>query len=123
MANSLEFRTVLPDAEYDMVIPAHQTVDVSYDDAPMPSRYRIVAASSHMHAGGKHFRMSIAETGQTIYETTVWAEPTPAVYDKTILLIEQGQTLRLECTFENLGSTEQRFPEEMCVGAMYVMPW
>ena len=123
IAVALEFRTILPEKQYDLVVPAHGSVDVAYDDAPMSGRYRVVAASSHMHEGGKHFRMSIAETGQTLYETTVWAEPTPAVYDSTIVVIENGQTIRLECSFENTTAKEQRFPDQMCVGAMYVLPW
>jgi len=123
VAVALEFRTILPEAQYDLVVPAHGSVDVSYDDAPMVGRYRIVAASSHMHQGGKFFRMSIAETGQTLYETTVWSEPAPAIYDKTVVVIENGQTIRLECSFENTTATDQRFPDQMCVGAMYVLPW
>ncbi len=120
---ALQFRTVLPKSEYGLTIPAHQTVDVSYDDEPMTSRYRILAASSHMHEGGKHFRMSIVETGQTLYETTTWVEPKPTLYDKTTLVIEQGQTIRIECSLENTTATGQKFPEQMCVGGMYVMPW
>lgn len=123
VAVALQFRTILPKAQYDLVVPAHDTIDVTYNDDPIDGRYRIVAASSHMHAGGKHFRMSIAETGQTLYETTVWSEPAPTTYDKTVVVIEKGQTIRLECTFENTSAQEQRFPDQMCVGAMYVMPW
>jgi hypothetical protein len=123
IAVALEFRTILPESQYDLVVPAHGSVDVAYEDAPMAGRYRVVAASSHMHEGGKHFRMSIVETGQTLYETTVWSEPAPAIYDKAVVLIEKGQTIRLECSFENTSATDQRFPDQMCVGAMYVLPW
>lgn len=120
---ALEFRTILPPAEYALVVPAHQTIDVNYDDEPMPSRYRIVAASSHLHEGGKHFRMSILETGQTIFETSTWSEPKPALYDKAVLVIEKGQTIHLECSFANTTAVDQHFPAQMCVGAMYVIPW
>lgn len=120
---ALEFRTVLPESQYNLVVPAHDSMDVSYDDAPMKGRWRVVAASSHMHEGGTHFRMSIAETGQTLYETTTWVEPAPAIHDKTILLVEDGQTIRLECSFENTTAKDQKFPDQMCVGAMYVLPW
>lgn len=123
IALALEFRTILPKSEFTLNVPAHQSVSVSYDDAPASSRVRILAASSHMHEGGKHLRMSIVETGQTIYETTTWVEPKPSVYDQSILVLDQGQTIRIECTLDNTTATDQKFPAQMCVGAMYVMPW
>ncbi len=120
---ALEFRTILPETEYDLVVPAHGSINVSYDDAPMMGRWRVVAASSHMHSGGKHFRMSIAETGQTLYESATWIEPAPAIYDKSIIVVEDGQTIRLDCSFENATAKDLRFPDQMCVGGMYVLPW
>lgn len=120
---ALEFRTILPQAEFTLAVPAHGSIDVSYNDAPMKGRWRVVAASSHMHAGGKHFRMSIAETGQTLYETSTWVEPAPTIYDKAIVVVEDGQTIRVECSFENTTAKDQKFPDQMCVGAMYVLPW
>jgi hypothetical protein len=36
-------------------------------------------------------------------------------------VVEPTQTLRLDCSFENPTATEQRFPSQMCVGAMYVL--
>lgn len=120
---ALEFRTILPQTQYDLVVPAHGSIDVTYDDAPMVGRFRVVAASSHMHAGGKHFRMSIVETDQTLYETATWVEPAPTIYDKSIVIVEDGQTIRLACSFENTTAKDQKFPDQMCVGAMYVLPW
>lgn len=118
---SLIFRTVLPEAQYSLVVPARGAVDVTYEE-PAGGHYRIVASSTHMHEGGKHVRFSIKETGQTLYETSNWANPTPVVHAARKLLVEAGQTFRLECSFENPGAMDQRFPEQMCVGGMYLLP-
>lgn len=117
----LTFRTVLPVEQYGLVVPAHGTADVTYEE-PAGGHFRVVAASSHMHQGGAHFRMSVKETGQTLYETTQWAEPQPALYDTQLIVIEDAQTLQLDCSFENAGDADQRFPDQMCVGGMYTLP-
>jgi hypothetical protein len=117
---ALEFRTILPEAEYTLTVPAQGSIDVTYD-VPVTESYRLAAASSHMHEGGTHFRMSIVETGKTLFETTTWAEPQPALYDSEKVVVEEGQTLRLECSFENGSATPQHFPQQMCVGGMYTL--
>lgn len=117
----LLFRTVLPAEQYALTVPAHGSIDVTYEE-PGSGHYRIAAASSHMHAGGKHMRLSIKETDTTVYETTVWSDPAPATFEAQKLIIEEGQTFRLECSFENNGPTDQHFPAQMCVGGMYLLP-
>jgi hypothetical protein len=118
---ALLFRTVLPQEEYGLVVPANgtETIDVS---EPAGASYRIAAASSHMHAGGTHFRMSIAETDQTLYETTTWSDPVPRLFDTQKIVVDGAQTFRLECSFENTSDTDQHFPDQMCVGGMYLLP-
>ena len=118
---ALLFRTVLPQEEYGLVVPANgtQVLDVS---EPAGASYRIAAASSHMHAGGTHFRMSIAETDQTLYETTTWSDPVPRLFDIQKIVVDGAQSFRLECSFENTSDTDQHFPEQMCVGGMYLLP-
>lgn len=116
----LAFRTVLPVEQYGLAVPAHGSVDVSYEQ-PAGSRFRVVAASSHMHQGGTHFRMSVKETGQTLYETTAWAEPQPILYDTQKIVVEEAQTFLLECSFDNPGDADQAFPDQMCVGGMYTL--
>jgi hypothetical protein len=117
---ALEFRTILPEEQYGLSVPAMDSISVSYDQ-PAGARYRVAAASSHMHAGGTHFRMSVVETGQTLFETTDWAEPQPAIYDTQKIVVEAEQTIRLECSFENPTSAVQSFPQQMCVGGMYTL--
>jgi hypothetical protein len=117
----LQFYTVLPKEEYGLTIPAHGSTDVTYAQ-PAGGSFRIAAASSHMHAGGTHFLMSIKETGQTLYETTNWAEPQPALFDTQKVVVQAGQNFQLDCSFTNDGASDQYFPQQMCVGAMYLLP-
>jgi hypothetical protein len=116
----LTFRTVLPPEQYELVVPAHDAVDVAYEE-PVGGAFRVAAASGHMHEGGTHLRLSVAETGETIYETTDWASPAPKTFEAQVLLLDAAQTFRLECSFENAGATDQAFPEQMCVGGLYLL--
>ncbi len=116
----LQFLTVLPTEEYTLSISAHASTDVTYE-VPATGSYRIAAASSHMHEGGTHFRMSIKETAQTLFETTNWADPAPALFDTQKVVVQDGQTFQLECSFTNDGTSDQHFPQQMCVGAMYLL--
>jgi hypothetical protein len=116
----LQFRTVLPETQYGLVVPAQDTADVTYEE-PAGGAYRVAAASSHMHQGGTHFRMSIKETGQVLHETTEWAEPQPTVLDAQKIVLGANQTLLLECSFENASAQDQHFPDQMCVGGMYLL--
>lgn len=116
----LVFRTFLPEAQYTLAIPPKDHVDVSYD-MPAGGPFRVAAASSHMHAGGTHFRFSVAETGKVLHESDDWADPVPTLYEVEKVVVEEGQTLRLECSFDNPSDVTQRFPEQMCVGGMYTL--
>jgi len=118
---ALEFLTVLPDEQYDLVVPAHDEVDVTYEQ-PIGESYRVAAASSHMHEGGRFFRMSVPETDRVLVETTEWAEPVPEMFDDEKVVIDGAHTFRLECTSANETSVDRRFPDEMCVGGLYVLP-
>lgn len=117
----LEFRTVLPEEEYDLVIPANGEIDVTYEE-PIGASYRVAAASSHMHQGGRHFRMSVAETDLTLFEGDDWADPVPRQFDGAPVVIDGAHTFRLECSFANPTSSDRRFPDEMCVGGLYLVP-
>jgi hypothetical protein len=117
---ALQFRTVVPPEQYTLTVPAHGSIDVAYEE-PAGGKYRIAAASAHMHEGGTHFRMTIKETGQVLYEGTNWADPVPAVYDTQKIVVEAGQTFMIECSFTNDGAVDQHFPQQMCVGGMYLL--
>jgi hypothetical protein len=118
---ALVFRTVIPKEEYTLTIPAGQTVTGTYEE-PAGDRYRIAAASSHMHDGGEHFQLQIKETGVILYETSTWSEPMPALFDTRKIVVEANQTFQISCTFHNRGPVDQHFPDQMCVGAMFLLP-
>jgi hypothetical protein len=118
---ALQFRTVLPEAQYGLVVPARDEVEVTYEE-PIGASYRVAAASSHMHAGGRFFRMSVPETGRVLVETTEWAEPVPRIFDDERVVVDGAHTFRLECSFANETDADRRFPDEMCVGGLYVLP-
>lgn len=116
----LLFRTVLPKEQYTLTIPAHGKTDVTYAE-PTGGKYRIAAASSHMHEGGTHFKMSVKETGQVLYETVNWADPSPKLFDSQKVVVDDTQSFQLDCSFDNPSGTDQHFPQQMCVGGMYLL--
>ena len=119
---ALQFVTLLPEEQYGLTVPAMGSIDVSYEIA-VGERVRLAAASSHMHQGGRHFRLSVKETGDTIFETESWEDPSPRLFAPPAKkVVEAEQTWLMECSFDNPSATAQRFPDQMCVGALYVLP-
>jgi hypothetical protein len=117
----LELRTLLPAEQYGLVVPAAGSIDVSYaivatDDV------RVAAASTHMHDGGTHAKLSVDESGLVLHETFDWSEPDTTLHQGVPAVVKAGQTYRLECSFVNPGPLDQHFPDQMCVGGMYVLP-
>jgi hypothetical protein len=117
----LDLVTVLPAAEYALSVPAHGSVSVSY---PQPSggSFQIVGAWGHMHDGATQFLLSIKETGMTLFQTDDWAEPKPMMFGSQTVLVDSTQSFQLDCSFANEGSAAVGFPDQMCVGAMYLLP-
>lgn len=116
----LAFRAVLPEEQYTLSIPAGAALDVTYSE-PAGERFRIVAASSHMHAGGTAFRMSILERDFTLFETTDWHNPEPHVFGFEKVVVEANEHFLLDCSFQNDGDATISFPDQMCVGGMYIL--
>ena len=120
----LEFMTILPAEEYDLTIPAGETRDVSYD-VPVTARRRVAAASTHMHVGGTHAKLSAVPAGGgdpiVLHETTEYTGGAPTRHDGTPVYVEAGDAFRLECSFANDGATPQEFPDQMCVGGLYLL--
>jgi len=117
---ALQFRTLLPEEQYTMVVPANGDLDVSYE-IPVDGDVRVAAASTHMHEGGKSASLVVEPSGFVLHETDQWAEPEPTLHGGTPAILRTGDTLRLSCSFENTSSSDVRFPQQMCVGGMYVL--
>lgn len=117
----LQFRTILPEEQYDLVVPANGNVDATYEE-PIGESFRVAAASSHMHEGGRSFRLSVVESEQVLYESTDWSDPVPRAFDAERVIVDGAHTFRLDCSFVNETTTDRRFPQEMCVGGLYLLP-
>jgi len=103
-----------------MVVPANGSLEVSYE-IPVESDVRVAAASTHMHEGGKRAALVVEPSGFVLHETDQWAEPEPTLHGGTPAILRTGDVLRLSCSFENTSSSDVRFPQQMCVGGMYVL--
>jgi hypothetical protein len=87
------------------------------DDCTMPQDMQMMRVYSHMHRHGTHFLATVA--GSTVYETTTWSDPKPAVFAPP-KSYKQGDPLHFECAFTNTGTTTLTFGEsaltnEMCI--------
>lgn len=103
----------------------NSTQEVSYD-CTVPVDMSVMKTASHMHKHGTHFTSTVA--GQTLYETDVWDEPTPAFFDPPRAL-KAGDPLHFACTFQNNSAGFLTFGEsaesnEMCilVASFYPVP-
>jgi hypothetical protein len=84
---------------------------------PIPYDISMIYAISHMHKQGTHFKAATAT--QTLYETTVWDEPAPKLYDPPIQ-IPANSTITYGCDYNNATGMTLTFGEsaqknEMCI--------
>lgn len=92
----------------------------------LPFDMNIIKAGSHMHKHGSHFDATVG--AETIFETTTWDEPKPALFSPAKAL-KGGDTLKFNCTFVNNSPNTLTFGEsaetnEMCifVSSFYPVP-
>jgi hypothetical protein len=111
--------------EPDIDVAPHASAVVSHDCA-IPFDMNVIKAASHMHRHGKSFVATVA--GDTVYETTTWDEPVPALFDPARTL-HANDPLHFECVFQNDGDQPLKFGEsadtdEMCIfaSAFYPVP-
>jgi hypothetical protein len=111
--------------EPNFTILPNQTDTVTHD-CSVPFDMNLIKAASHMHKHGTHFEATIA--GETVFETTEWAEPEPAYFDPP-RAVSGGDPLHFGCTFVNNSSKPLTFGEsadtdEMCIfgAAFYPLP-
>ena len=106
-------------------VEPHATQTVTHD-CHIPFDMNLLKVSSHMHKHGTNFDATIA--GETVFETTQWSDPEPALFDPA-RVARANDALHFECTFENDGDTTLTFGEsaesnEMCIfaGSFYPVP-
>jgi hypothetical protein len=84
----------------------------------VPKDIALLRGSSHMHRHGARFVATVSD-GTMLYESNVWEEPVPRVFDPP-LPIAMGTQIKWSCDFENdTGSTlafgESASKNEMCI--------
>jgi hypothetical protein len=87
------------------------------DDCTIPQDMQVLRTTSHMHQHGTSFLASIA--GSTVYDTTSWSDPTPALWSPPIA-VKAGAPLHFQCSYTNPGTTtltygESALTDEMCI--------
>lgn len=109
----------------DIDVPPASTATMKHD-CTIPFDMNLVKAGSHMHKHGTHFTSTIG--GETIFETTTWDEPDPALFDPA-KPVKGLAPLKFECTFVNNSAETLTFGEsaennEMCifVASYYPVP-
>jgi hypothetical protein len=95
------------------------------DTYMLPQDVYILTASSHMHKYATKF-VATASSGQTLYSTTTWDNPTPASYSPPLLLTS-GTSITWTCTdVNNTGSTltfgESALANVMCIDVNIFYP-
>lgn len=84
----------------------------------VPYAIQMIRAVGHMHARGT-LLTAVTNSGQSVYETTVWDEPEERVFDPP-LAVAGGSTITWSCTYQNdtgnvLTFGESATANEMCI--------
>jgi hypothetical protein len=100
----------------DINVPP-QGKQVDSNDCTIPFDMNILRASSHMHQHGTDFVATVS--GSTVFQTTAWDDPKPALFDPAMKL-QQGDPLHYACSFTNNSTSPLTFGEsaltdEMCI--------
>jgi hypothetical protein len=88
------------------------------DTYTLPQDVNILTASSHMHKYATNF-IATASSGQTLYSTTLWDNPTPATYSPPLVLTS-GTTITWTCTDVNTTGTTLTFGESATANVMCI---
>jgi hypothetical protein len=108
------------------------TIQISPSNAPqtasatctLPQDMTVLASGSHMHARATQFAATAG--GQTLYQTTSWNSPVPAVYTPPLQLAK-GTNVTFSCTYVNDTGQLLTFGESartnvMCIYEMLFYP-
>jgi hypothetical protein len=88
------------------------------DSYTLPQDVYILTASSHMHKYATKFVAS-ASSGQTLYSTTSWDNPTPATYSPALHL-SSGTSITWTCTDVNTTGSALTFGESANTNVMCI---
>jgi hypothetical protein len=80
----------------------------------------MMGSASHMHKQGIHF-VATTSTGQTLYDGTEWAEPTPKSFNPPLHLAS-GTRITWACTYNNTTGKTLTFGESAGTNEMCIFP-
>jgi hypothetical protein len=100
-------------------------ISTSTDSFTLPQDIQLMSSASHMHHGGTNF-VATASSGQTLYQTTEWAEPPGKPYSPPLSLTT-GTKITWTCTYDNTTGTLLSFGESalknvMCISVSVFYP-
>ena len=108
-----------------LTVPATGQPSTSTASYSLTQDVNLLLGASHMHKRATHF-VSTASTGQTLFETTQWSEPTPTIYSPALHLAS-GTTITWSCTYVNDTTSTLTFGESaqtnvMCISEFIYYP-
>ena len=90
---------------------------------------KLFALGGHAHEWGTHVRLTVDRAGKNEqlydhdWEPHYQADPPLLYFDTNAPLeLHAGDTLNVECAYQNTTDAEIRFPREMCVGLGFYFP-
>ena len=86
----------------------------------LPTDIWLLGAASHMHSRGIDF-VATADTGDTLYQGTDWAEPRPKIFQPALPL-KSGTKITFTCTYQNNSSITMTFGESAATNEMCNFP-
>ena len=84
----------------------------------LPQDINLITTSSHMHQRATHF-VSTTSTGQTLYQTTQWAEPMPMSFSPAMNLVA-GTQISWSCSYNNDTGAPLTFGESAQTNVMCI---
>jgi hypothetical protein len=99
-------------------VPATNQPSTSTSSYSLPQDVNLLLGASHMHQRATNF-IATTSTGQTLYQTTVWAEPKPVIYSPPLLL-KSGTTITWSCTYVNDTGATLTFGESASTNVMCI---
>ena len=104
-------------SQFSIQIPADNQPHTSTTSCNLPQDVNLLSADSHMHQRATEFLATA--NGQTLYETTAWADPTLEVYTPPIHLAS-GTPITWSCTYVNDTGSPLTFGESAATNVMCI---
>lgn len=99
-------------------VPATGQPSTSTSQYTLPQDVYLMTSDSHMHQRATNF-VATTSTGQTLFQTTQWADPPPAVYSPPNLL-PAGTKISWSCTYVNDTGQTLTFGESAATNVMCI---